>query len=398
MFDADGDPVGAEFVVNTMTDGTQSAADVAALPGGGFIVTWQGPLPGGADFEVYAQVFDSAGGRVGSAFVVNSETNANQLRGRVEVLPSGDLVLLWTDSSGVGGDSSSSGIKMQILTLSSDAPTDIALSTMSVSEVAIENLPVALLGATGGGLNSSFTYEIVSDESGGAFAIEGDRLIIADNFRLDFETQPNVEVRIRATDINGASYEETFTIAVGDVAVETRYSAGDEFTVNTDTEGFNVPLAIAPLASGGFVVVSSWFEFGVGDGFRMQIFDSAGAPVGAEIDLDLMERGGSRMVVVGLGSGGFVIAYEGNSIDLGGGSNGFPIRAQRFDSAGNEVGPDLLVSMTNNGILGDPQIATLDSGGFVVAWSQPHNEDGSPGFGGQITARVYRFRWNAARR
>ena len=185
---------------------------------------------------------------------------------------------------------------MQILTLSSDAPTDIALSTMSVSEVAIENLPVAPLGATGGGLNSSFTYEIVSDESGGAFAIEGDRLVIADNFRLDFETQPNVEVRIRATDINGASYEETFTIAVGDVAVETRYSAGDEFTVNTDTEGFNVPLAIAPLASGGFVVVSSWFEFGVGDGFRMQIFDSAGAPVGAEIDLDLMERGGSRMV------------------------------------------------------------------------------------------------------
>jgi len=393
LFDSSGAKVGAEFVVNTTTAETQSAPDVDAVPGGGFLVTWQGQTAGSTDFNIYGQFFSDSGAKVGGEFVVNSVTAGNQTTARVDVLASGDIVVIWTDNSALGSDTSGSGIKMQILTQSSAAPTDIALTTADITEVSIENLAVATLSAiNNGGLNSAFTYQIVSDSSGGAFRIEGDRLIVDDNGRLDFETQPNVSLRIRVTDLNGTSYEEDFTVAVRDVASEVRYSAGDEFRVNTDTSGFNVAVAMTALASGGFAVVTYWLEMGIGDGYRLQIFDAAGAPVGAERDLDLLERGGSFMAVTGLPSGGFVIAYEGNSIDLGGGSNGYPVRAQLFDAAGNEVGADLLVSQTNGEFLAQPRVTTLSSGGFVVTWSLPIHEDGS-GNGGpfpsQIMARIY---------
>jgi hypothetical protein len=37
--------VGSEFLVNTVTANNQTYADVALLPNGGFVVTWQDDAP-----------------------------------------------------------------------------------------------------------------------------------------------------------------------------------------------------------------------------------------------------------------------------------------------------------------------------------------------------------------
>ena len=97
---------------------------------------------------------------------------------------------------------------MQILTLDTDAPTDIALSSTTVSETAIENLPRPPLERRPARSTPASPTTIVSDSTGGAFRIDGDQLVVDDNALLDFETEPSVEVRIRATDLNGNSYEE----------------------------------------------------------------------------------------------------------------------------------------------------------------------------------------------
>ena len=65
---------------------------------------------------------------------------------------------------------------------------------------------------TTGALNSSFTYELLSDSSGGAFRIEGDKLVVDDHSRLDFETAPTVQLQIRSTDLNGNSFTETISV------------------------------------------------------------------------------------------------------------------------------------------------------------------------------------------
>ncbi|MGQ0675049.1 MAG: hypothetical protein ACT4N4_03040, partial [Rhodospirillales bacterium] len=55
-YDANGTKVGAEFVVNTTTTGTQAAPAVAGLAGGGFVVVWDSNDAG----KDYARSMDSA--------------------------------------------------------------------------------------------------------------------------------------------------------------------------------------------------------------------------------------------------------------------------------------------------------------------------------------------------
>ena len=356
LFDAAGAKLGAEFVVNTTTQGSQSGADVDALPGGGFLVTWQGPGAGTSGFNIFGQVFDNAGARVGAEFVVTSVTAGSQTAARVDVLPSGDIVVTWTDGSGIGGDSSGTGIKMQILTLTSDAPTDIMLSSNSISETAREDVPLVTLSAAGA-LNSTFTYQIVSDSTGGAFAIDGDSLVVADNSLLDFESDAQVEIRIRVTDLNGNSYEETIQLDIADTP-EGGYAAADgEFLVNTTTADPQLEPLVTALASGGFLatwqtVPQSGLPVTMG-----QIFDAAGDPVGGELTLS------DGSAVAALAGGGFVVAGEAFDGDNGG------IVVQFYDSAGAPVGALIPVNTNTTGLQGEPAITMLASGGFVVTWS-----------------------------
>src|SRR5262249_17533996 len=59
-FQSSGAPAGGEFRVNTITTNLQSAPSLAMDPAGDFVVTWQSNHAG-ANYEVYARQFDSAG-------------------------------------------------------------------------------------------------------------------------------------------------------------------------------------------------------------------------------------------------------------------------------------------------------------------------------------------------
>ncbi|MDB5693675.1 MAG: hypothetical protein JWO81_2738, partial [Alphaproteobacteria bacterium] len=388
-FDASGNKVGGEATVNTTVEGNQSNPDVHALPDGGYLVTWQGPGDGTSGINVYGQAFDASGAKLGSEFLLGTTLDGSQTGGKVTALASGDIVFAWTDSSGLGGDASSLAVKAQLLAATTDAPTDIALSNIHVSETTVENLPVATLSSSSGAVFNAFSYTIVSDTSGGAFGIDGDKLVVVDSSKLDFETQPNLNVTIRATDLNGGTYEESFVLTVTDAAIEARYAAGNEFGISDDTAGFNTPLAVVPLASGGFLSVTWDFAIGVSDKIHGRIFDAAGSPITGEFELAIPDGGfGDAAELPG---GGFVLAYRGASLSLPGGGNGFPIRAQLYDNAGHTVGAELLVSTTNNDILTDPSVATLASGGFVITWTLPADEGDDPGaaFPSQIRGQIF---------
>ena len=79
IFDAPGYPAGSEFLVDTTTTGNQFASSAAGLEGGGFVVTWAdrslgvetgGDDPSGA--AIRGQIFDAAGDPVGDEFLVNT--------------------------------------------------------------------------------------------------------------------------------------------------------------------------------------------------------------------------------------------------------------------------------------------------------------------------------------
>jgi hypothetical protein len=94
--DASGNPVGSEMLVNTYTPGTQLLADVAVDPNGNFVVVWErwaGYMPYDG---VFAQRYDAEGNRLGSEFVVNSYTTGGQTFGSASMLPDGGFVATWT--------------------------------------------------------------------------------------------------------------------------------------------------------------------------------------------------------------------------------------------------------------------------------------------------------------
>ncbi len=373
MYDANGARLGAEFVVNTTTSGSQTAADVDMLPGGFFLVTWQSSSISNVEFNIYGQVFDSTGAKVGTEFVVNSTTDGSQVGARVDVLPSGDIVILWQDSSG-DQDESGSGVKMQILTLETGAPTDISLSASSISETAREDTPLITLSTTGA-LNSSFTYELLSDSTGGAFRIDGDRLVVADSSLLDFETATQVEIRIRTTDLNGHSYEETIQLDIADEP-ETGYGAtGSEFLVNTTTAQNQSEPFLTPLTSGGWL--AAWIEWPIGGGDTVtkgQIYDENGDPVGGELTL------GDVSAAAGVPGGGFVTATVAPD------AAGDGIFLQFYDSAGTATGGAFQANTTTAGNQTQPAVTSLAFGGFVVTWS-----DSGSGAGAIATVRAQIF-------
>ena len=93
LFDAAGVPAGAEFLVNTTTIGNQSAASLAAAPGGGFIATW---LSGaGTAVELYGQLFDAGGSTLGSEFAVTGPATGYPSGASVTALADGRFVAVW---------------------------------------------------------------------------------------------------------------------------------------------------------------------------------------------------------------------------------------------------------------------------------------------------------------
>jgi flagellin-like hook-associated protein FlgL len=98
-FNSSGAAIGAEFRVNTYTANGQTDPDVAALNGGGFVVTWDSDGQDGEYKGVYAQRYDSTGSAAGSEFRVNQATAGFQTSSSVTTLASGDFVVTWTDDN-----------------------------------------------------------------------------------------------------------------------------------------------------------------------------------------------------------------------------------------------------------------------------------------------------------
>ena len=135
---------------------------------------------------------------------------------------------------------------------------------------------------------------------------------------------------------------------------------GGEIVVNS------VPFtigAVAALASGGFVVVA--VDSGAGSA---RIFDAAGVPVGGAIPIDLVAADPDQLNVFALASGGFVVNWWDK--------NGHDIEAQIFDAAGARVGAEILVNSGPAGLQNIPAGIALQSGGFVITWTDQEG-DGS---------------------
>jgi hypothetical protein len=97
-FDAAGNPQGAAFAVSGYTTGERLRPKVSIAPDGTFVVAWWNyPAEGDGDgYGIGARQFDAAGSPVGDAIQVNGYTTGTQIHAEVAAGPGGNFVVAWS--------------------------------------------------------------------------------------------------------------------------------------------------------------------------------------------------------------------------------------------------------------------------------------------------------------
>jgi autotransporter-associated beta strand protein len=109
-YNAAGATQGTEFKVNTYTDSTQGAADVAMDEDGNFVIVWHSSLQDGSSNGVFAQRYNAAGEAQGVEFQVNTYITGNQQNADVAMDADGNFVVTWQSAA---QDGSSDGVYAQ---------------------------------------------------------------------------------------------------------------------------------------------------------------------------------------------------------------------------------------------------------------------------------------------
>ncbi|OGA68839.1 MAG: hypothetical protein A3G83_15695, partial [Betaproteobacteria bacterium RIFCSPLOWO2_12_FULL_68_20] len=346
-FNASGVAIGGEFQVNTATANDQFAPAIAALSDGGFVVTWSSLNQDGSDSGVYAQRYDADGAAQDGEFRVNTTTAGFQGFPAIAALSGGGFVVTWHAEDGSGF-----GVYAQRYNASGTAlDGEFRVNTATASSQHTSS--VAAL--SGGGFVVTWESEVQDGGGYGVYAQRYDAsgAAVGSEFRVNTTTASDqLASAITALADGGFAVTWMSNLQDGDGAgiYARRYDAsgvaiGGEFQINTATANDQVSPAITALSDGGFVVTwGSLNQDGDGYGVYAQRYDASGTAAGSEFQVNTTTVGNQGVSsVAALADGGFVVTWSGNGVgdDVG-------TYAQRYDAAGNPVSAQLTGDGGNN--------------------------------------------------
>jgi hypothetical protein len=180
-------------------------------------------------------------------------------------------------------------------------------------------------------------------------------------------------------------------LSLGRLASAQVYPVGGELQVNTLIEGYQGSPKVASDAAGRFIVV--WeSEDSAGDdqswkSVQARRFDAAGSPVGAEMQVNTYGYFEQRRPdVAAAADGSFVVVWAAGR--AAGPDVQDAVVAQRFDSGGAPVGTEFQVNTYSNRGQDSPAIAGDAFGGTVVTWTSD-DAAANDNFGTSIAAQRF---------
>ena len=147
---------------------------------------------------------------------------------------------------------------------------------------------------------------------------------------------------------------------------------GSQFQVNTHTANSQYLPVVAMTPDGRFVVVwESLNQDGSGHGVYAQRYAADGSPQGGEFRVNVTTANDQHMPAVGMApDGSFVIAWTSYGQDA---ANTHGVYARRYAANGTALSGEILVNQTTAGEQQEPAIAVHSDGSFVVAWEDSRN-------------------------
>ncbi|MGA7614467.1 MAG: hypothetical protein WBX15_04730 [Thermoanaerobaculia bacterium] len=398
-------PIGSETQINAATAGDQMSPGVAVDGAGNFTVVWNDLLAG----TIAAHQFDSTPASLGGDFQVSTASAYNNTQPSISMKPTGEFVVAWDRSSGYYA-----GEPVARVFSANGTPVTGEITIASTYTSFTSSQPRAAMDGSGNFVVS--WNDPYGGIKAGRFDSGGNTLVTP--FVVSSYASTSYPSAV-ATDSTGnfVVVWEEYTSGSSDDVWAARYDPngviqpGSPFMVNTYTTDRQLLPAVSMDASGNFVVVWASRQFyGAQYDIFGQRFDSTGAQVGGEFQVNqdtsydenrpavALDSGGHFVVVwnsspyalIGAKSGGRVVSETG-SPRTSATANGGKRRAQMLDGSGSgiggivfdgssvtptPIGSDFMVNTyTTNGQV-NPSVSLNDQGRFVVTW-QSYGQDGS---------------------
>jgi gliding motility-associated-like protein len=147
--------------------------------------------------------------------------NSNSLVSTVTYTFAGQYYSIRVKTTDNGGLDFEKVFLIKILNVN-ESPTDILIDTVSVQEDNETFFYVSRIRSVDLDNPDYFTYDLVAgsgDDDNTEFMIDGDKLIIVT--KTNYDVKPHYHIRIRSTDLAGASLEKAFDITITDIAGNT---------------------------------------------------------------------------------------------------------------------------------------------------------------------------------
>jgi hypothetical protein len=334
-YDAEGERIGGEFRMNTVTADEQQDVSVSATADGGFVVAWESWLQDGDGYGIFARSFDADGEASNVEFQVNSYTTEWQENPDIAVVDDG-FVIVWQsydqdgDLWGVFGQRYDSAAM--------PVGDELSISQFTTGDQEIPE--VAALQ------NGRFVVVWTSNQAPG-----------------------------QEQDGSGAG-------VFGRVYRANGKADGPEFGLASYTTATQARASVAPTDDGGFIAVweSPGFELGAdaSDAVVARKFDGSGVPLAPEYRISQATlKAQEDAIISAQPGGGFLVAWESkapagtetNDEDDG-------VFARKLDSTGQPEGDEFQVNTYTTGDQRDPRAAAT-SDGFVVVWEGTDDQDGA---------------------
>jgi hypothetical protein len=385
----------SEFVLNDSHSGDQFDSALAGTISGQFLTLFT-DLAGNAD--VRARYFDATAVAPSGDFIVNDFRSLNQDSAAVAATGSGRLLAVWTDDSQTLGDASSSAIHAQVFTAAGvQTGVEILVNTAKPGS----QLDPAVAGLTGNRFLVAWTdqgsgalrAQIVSDgggKLGGEIVLRSGAGITPAEAAVTGLSSGGAFALWQERNTGAASLDPSDTGIVGRILDANGVSVAGPFLVNATAAGSQFAAKAAALSGGRIAVVWTDSSGTGGDAnglsIKARLFDADGTAATPEFRVNATTAGDQfEPVIAALPDGTFVVAWSDTSATAGD-TSGQAVRARLFDADGLPASDEFVVNATTFQRQGEPSIAALADGRFVVSWS---DDSGVYGNGCEIVGQIF---------
>lgn len=307
--------LGKEFQVNSTFSRAQTSPAAVTLKKDKFVVVWTSEdLTSG--FDVYGQIYNKKGKRIGGQFSVNSHRPNDQWRPRVGALKDGGFVVCWVSEE---QDVYGSGVFCQRYNKKGKpAGSEFRANTYVKDD--------------------QFMAEVAGLVKGGFAVVWGS------------EDQDGSD---------GGTYAQVYN--------KKGHRVRGEMRVNSVTDQSQWYPDVAATTDGGFVVVYNSVSGSNNpkSDILLQRFNKKGKKIGSETRANSNGQTQQPKVTV-LADGSIVATWT--TVKPKPSDNSYAGYGQRFNKKGKRQGKEFSLTSTKKGDQGTPRTAALPDGGFVATW------------------------------